>query len=234
MESPFQIGLRSARALLLPAVVLLGAGTALVISYYNSSSVHDALSRVAALKSEWGYLYSLLSAMTLAGFLPWVFRMLIPSLRPKKPLPELLFGLGWWGFMGLTVDVFYRTLSWAFDGSGMPVVAIVVCKVFADMFGFTLFFAAPANALSHLWKDAGFDFGALRRAMGPGWYRRLVLPNLVPNWMLWFPGVTLVYSMPGDLQVPMANLIGCFWSLLCIQIAAHTKGRVVVEPDAMD
>jgi hypothetical protein len=49
------------------------------------------------------------------------------------------------------------------------------------------------------------------------------MPNLVPNWMVWTPGIAVTYSLPGLLQVPMANLIGCFWALLCITIATKTK-----------
>jgi hypothetical protein len=230
-ETPFQIGVRSARALLAPALILLTAGLVLVISYYNVPAVAEALGHVADWRREYGVGFVLGSSVLLAGFTPWLFRMFVPSLRPAKPVAELLFSILWWGFILLVVDVFYRCLGAAFDHRGWPFPAVVAAKVCCDMFGFTTFFAAPANALSHLWKDTGFSFVAMRRSLGPGWYRRLVLPNLIPNYMVWFPGVALVYSMPANLQLPMANLIGCFWALMCIQIAARSKGRVSVEPE---
>ena len=62
----------------------------------------------------------------------------------------------------------------------------------------------------------------LRAAMGPGWYRRLVLPNLLTNYFVWFPGTLIFYSMPTDLQLVVANCIGCFWALMCARIAAHS------------
>ena len=58
--------------------------------------------------------------------------------------------------------------------------------------------------------------------MGPGWYRRLVLPNLLTNYFVWFPGTLIFYSMPTDLQLVVANCIGCFWALMCARIAAHS------------
>lgn len=231
MDSPFRIGVRSAKALAVPAAILLIAGAALVAAYYHIPEVHTAMGRVAALKRGYGVLFVVASSTLLAGLAPWLLRMAIPSLRPEKPATELAFSVGWWVFMLIVVDRFYRFLGYVFDDSGLPFGVIVGVKVLCDMFGFTTFFAAPANALAHLWKDAGFDFGAMRRAMGPGWCARLVLPNLIPNYMVWFPGVALVYAMPSELQIPMANIIGCFWALMCLQVAARTKGRVVVEPE---
>ncbi len=224
--TPLRIGLRSCRELALPALVLLAAGTALVVAYYRVPAVAEAMSRVGALKRDAGVLFPVFAGMALSGLIPWLFRMAIPALRPERPLAELLFGLLWWPPMCVVIDAFYRLLGHLYDGLGWPVGVLVLVKVFTDMFGFTAFFASPANALAHLWKDLGFDFRRLRANLGAGWYSRLVLPNLIPNFMVWFPGVTLVYAMPCDLQLPMANLIGCFWSLMCLQIASHSKARL--------
>ncbi len=101
-------------------------------------------------------------------------------------------------------------------------VAVVLAKVAADMGVFTPLIASPANALSHLWKDLDFSCCALCSRLGRGWYRRIVLPNLIPNFLIWVPGVAFVYAMPAPLQLPMSNLIGCFWSLMCLQLAART------------
>ena len=232
--SPWQIGLRSARALIAPAALILCAGAALVYGYYRVPAVTGALSHIADWKLRAGWCFAPLTTSLMGGVIPWLLRMAIPALRPARPVGELFFGLVWWGLMGVVIDRFYLGLGTLYDGRGWPVAAVVAAKVLSDMLVFTPAFASPANALSHLWKDQGFDSARLRGAMSAGWYRRLVLPNLVPNFMLWFPGVTLVYAMPSALQLPMSNLIGCFWALMCIQIAANWRGRVRVEPDIGD
>ena len=48
------------------------------------------------------------------------------------------------------------------------------------------------------------------------------MPNQVPGWTFWAPGVLILYSLPTDLQMPMSALLGCFWSLMCLQIALRT------------
>jgi len=112
----------------------------------------------------------------------------------------------WWALMGMLVSYFY-TLQAAWFGSEANLQTVLL-KVLADMAGFTIFIGAPFNAISHLWKDCGWDTARLRAAMGPGWYRRLVLPNLLTNYFVWFPGTLIFYSMPTDLQLVVANCIG--------------------------
>ena len=42
------------------------------------------------------------------------------------------------------------------------------------------------------------------------------------QFLVWFPGNALFYSMPPELQLPVANCIGCFWALMCVRIAKHS------------
>ena len=229
MESALRIGLRSARALAVPAAILIAGGVALVVAYHRVAAVSDAFAHVAALKAEYGYAFSFALNFLLAGVLPWLFRMTLKPLRPARPLSELLFGTLWWGGFAIVVDALYRLLGHLFDGRGWPVAGSIAAKLAVDLCLFMPLFAAPVIALVHLWKDADYDFATLRAGMTPGWYRRLVLPNLIPNHMVWIPGATLVFCMPPHLQLPLSSLIACFWALMCLQIAARTKGRIVVQ-----
>lgn len=228
-ESALQIGLRSARALVVPASVLITGGVALVAAYHRVPAVAAAFSHVAELKAAHGYAFSFTLNFLLAGVLPWVFRMALRPLRPAKPLSELLFGTLWWGGFAVIVDALYRGLGVLFDHRGWATWQVIGAKLSVDLVLFMPLFAAPVIALAHLWKDAGYDFAKLRAGMTSGWYRRLVLPNLIPNHMVWIPGATLVFSMPADLQLTLSSLIACFWALMCLQIAARTAGRIRVE-----
>ena len=122
--------------------------------------------------------------------------------------------------MGVVVRYFYALQGWWFGTE--PSVGVVALKVLVDQSCFTVLCGAPFNAISHLWKDSNWDTAKLRAAMGPGWYRRLVLPNLLPNFLVWLPGNAIFYSMPPELQLPVANCIGCFWALMCVRIATHS------------
>ena len=51
---------------------------------------------------------------------------------------------------------------------------------------------------------------------------RAVLPDLplrvfgiqCAAWIIWIPGVTLIYAMPSLLQIPIAILLTSFWILI--------------------
>ncbi|MDR0536385.1 MAG: hypothetical protein LBG65_08595 [Puniceicoccales bacterium] len=225
-----RIGCAAARANLVPGLILQAAAAFLLLSYYNSPTLRDTLHGVENLKMRWGPLYTFLSAATFCGLLPWLFRIALPGLCPRRPWAELLFGLLYWGAICQVTDQFYQFQAWLWgelvcgsrDANHPWVIAV---KTACDMLLFTPAIAAPCNAISHLWKDRDFSFSKTRQALRGHWYRDIVMPSLVPNWVIWTPGIALTYALPQPLQLPMANLIGCFWALLCITIASKTQTR---------
>lgn len=218
--SPWDAGRIAARDMALPASLVLAGALALVVAYYQLPAVGEALDRLGRLRREGGLAFSAgLTAVT-AGLAPWLLRMLLPSIRPAHPWRDLLHSMVSWAFMGLVVDRFYLLLAILVGDDPTP--GVVALKVLVDSTLFTILVGAPFNAISHLWKDLGWDVARLRHHLRPGWYRRIVVPNLLPNWAVWIPGAAIFYSLPLDLQLPVANGIGCCWALLCVRIASHS------------
>ena len=223
VESPWSAGVKAARDNLLPSLLILAAAAGLVVCYYQVPAVKVWLDVIGKVNAENPTLFAMLCTGFTAGFIPWCFRMAFPSLRPARPGLDLLHSFVWWMFMGVIVRYFYALQGWWFGTE--PSVRVVILKVLVDQSCFTVLCGAPFNAISHLWKDSNWDTAKLRAAMGPGWYRRLVLPNLLPNFLVWLPGNAIFYSMPPELQLPVANCIGCFWALMCVRIATHSAIR---------
>ncbi len=222
-DSPWAAGRRAAREVALPASLVLLGALALVVAYYHVPAVAALLDRVGAARSSGGYVFAAWFTALTSGLIPWLMRMALPALRPAHPVADLAHSAVWWAIMGVVVSSFYELLAVVFGS--VPTPGVVVAKVLADMFVFTVLVGAPANALSHLWKDLGWDVAAFREALRPGWYRRIVVPNLVTNWAIWGPGTAIFYSLPVELQLPVANAIGTCWALMCVRIAAHSNGR---------
>ena len=44
--------------------------------------------------------------------------------------------------------------------------------------------------------------------------------NLVSGWMVWIPAVSMIYILPASLQIPLFNIVLCFWSLVLTLITA--------------
>ena len=224
----WKIGLHAARANLLPGLMLQGVAVLFLAVYMCSSDFRRALEIVARLQDAHGFVFSFATRALFAGLVPFLFQALIPSLRPVSLFRTLSFSLVWWGFQGVVCYWFYAVQAW-FYGIG-DAVSVVAAKVLTDMFVFTPLWGCPSNAVSHLWLNNGFSWKKTCAELDKGWYSRIVLPNLLPAWALWFPGVAVIYSLPSLLQPHMAALIGCFWALLCLKIAnlsSRNSGGIV-------
>ncbi len=223
IATPWRIGARAARANLIPGLVLQAAALALVVAYARAPGFHAALDVFAGWQIRYGIGFSILTRMATNGVIPALFCALIPSLRMRRPWASLLFLVGWWGFMGAMTHVFYAFQAWLWgDQAG---VVTVLLKTATDMLVYSPFLASPINAIAHLWHDLNYSARATRLQLGPGWYRRIVLPNQVPGWAFWAPCLLVLYCLPTALQMPLAALLGCFWALMCLQIALRTPAR---------
>ncbi|HAL92895.1 MAG TPA: hypothetical protein DCM68_07725 [Verrucomicrobia bacterium] len=218
--TPWQIGVRAARANLVPGLVLQVAAVLFVVAYYRSASFHGLLQHVADWQDRHGIVFTMLMRVVFNGIVPAVFCAGIPGLRMRRPWAALLFGMAWWGFMGANTHLFYTFQAWWWGADAR--VSTVLLKTATDMLVYSPFYASPIVAVAHLWQDQNYSWHATRLQLGPGWYRRIVLPNQVPGWTFWTPGVMILYSLPTDLQMPMSALLGCFWALMCLQIALRT------------
>lgn len=218
--TPWQIGVRAARANRVPGLILQVAALAVVVSYYGSPAFHGWLQHVANVQDRYGIIFSIFMRVVFNGIVPAIFCALMPGLRMRRPWAALLFGVTWWGFMGANVHVFYAFQAWLWGSQAD--IATVLLKTATDMLVFSPFYASLLVAVAHLWQDQNYSFHATRLQLGPGWYRRIVLPNQIPGWTFWVPGVMILYSLPTALQMPMSSLLGCFWSLMCLQIAQRT------------
>lgn len=217
----WRIGRRSAAANARPGLVIQLAALLLGVAYARSTGVRAALQHVSDLQAAWPIGFSFLSRSLFSGLLPFLLQLAIPALRPKHPLRTLAFTSIWWGMQGVILHFFYGGLARLYGETASW--STIAAKVATDMLLFAPLWGCPSNALSHLWHDNGFSWSRTRRSLGKGWYARMVLPNLLPAWALWTPAVIVIYSLPTLLQPHLAALIGCFWALMCLKIAALSK-----------
>ena len=78
----------------------------------------------------------------------------------------------------------------------------------------TALWAAPSITLSYLWLQAGFNLKAWWHSIDRHYLLQTLPVVIVSNWLVWIPAVSIIYSMPTELQVPLFNLVLCFWVLL--------------------
>jgi hypothetical protein len=218
-EAPWRAGLHSARALLWPGLVLQAVALALVLTYYFVPAAQGAFARIGEWQRAGGYLFSASATVLCGALLPFVLLRLHRDTRDTHPWSHLWLFVLFWAWKGAEVDLWYRTLA-AWHGSGHDAVTITR-KVLSDQFGYNPLYATPVSAIIFAWKDAGFRWAPVNADLHAGrWYYRRVLPLLLPMWSMWLPVVVCVYSLPLPLQMPLFNVVLCFWSMLFAHITA--------------
>jgi len=204
-EAPWQSGLLGARANLVPGVALQLVALALVIGYYFQPSIHAALSQLAQERERAGVVLGILSTGLCGGVLPFLYLHFFTRGRGGVPRYD-------WG-QGAALTAF-----WAYKG-----LATIAVKVLFDQFGYCPAFAVPVTAAVYQWVDSRFDGRVLVEDIRAGkWYWRKVLPVLLSNMGVWIPAVAIIYALPTPLQLPLQNVILCFYTLV---VAHQTRAR---------
>jgi len=75
--------------------------------------------------------------------------------------------------------------------------------------------AVPEGLTAYRFRDTHFSFSrTLATVRSRSFWVREVPQSIIGCWMVWLPAVTLIYCLPGSLQIPLFVLVSCFWSLI--------------------
>jgi hypothetical protein len=195
-----------------PALVLQAFALAIVLGYFWLPQIHDALDVVGALKARYGYVYSALATCIFGGLIPYGVLSLTGRVHEQRRWGELAFYSLLWFCKGIEVDALYRAQAlWFGEGSSFGTIAV---KTAVDQFAYVPLWSAPIQVVLFTWKDAGFSATAMRAAFERQSLTQRALVVVCSTWVVWIPAVAIVYSLPSALQIPLFNLVLCFWCLL--------------------
>lgn len=195
-----------------PALVLQLFALAVVGGYLWSPAVRETLDVVGALKVRYGYAYSAVATCVFGGIIPYAVLSLTGRIPRQRRWRELAFYSLLWLYKGVEVDALYRAQGvWFGEGSDATTIAI---KTIVDQFGYAPLWAAPSQVLLFAWKDVGFTRSGLRASFErqPLFQRTLVV--VFSTWVVWIPSVAIIYALPSALQLPLFNVVLCFWCLV--------------------
>lgn len=223
-KSPLRIGWESAKANIVPIVILWLVAACLVVGYYCVSGVSDCFALLARWQRESGWSAAFLNRVIFCGALPGFFWLMVKSIRPRRPVLTILVQMLWSGCWGVVCNWFYHLQDWLV-GSGIDVVTLIE-KTAINQLPWTVLVVAPANAVFYFWMSRDLSVRRFAEDWPRGaFFRKLVLSNLVTNWIVWIPVVFSVYVFPLPLQIQVSGLFGAVWALLILQISAKA-----VEP----
>lgn len=220
-------GLRAARQNLRAMLALQMLMAAIVAAYYCWPAATMLLSRYAVWQHSGGVLGAAFATAVAGGVLSEASLVYIQNggRWTAAHVENLCFKFVFFFFNGALVYEFYILQSvWFGNGTAW---SILLPKILVDQFGFTVFWSLPVQSLLFRWQLLCYSWKRLGAELDVDFVLHQMLPVLITNWMFWIPGVTLVYSMPLILQMPINIFATAIWSLLLAGLAKNAQA-----PDA--
>lgn len=195
-----------------PGIVLQIFAAALVLSYYFIPQVTPAFEYVMQLKIKFGIFYSIVSTCFFGGVVPLIVLRLMGRLEYPNVKLRVIAMLVFWMWKGVEVEVFYGFQAYLFGSD--PSTIVVIKKVLFDQFVFNPVYAAPFMLSCYMFMDCTCSFSEFRKKINKEFFTRKLPTALASTWCVWIPATAIVYSLPLALQIPVCNLVLCFWSLV--------------------
>lgn len=206
-------------AVWVPGIILQVFAGILVAGWFLVPSLQPYYTDIAAARERGGLLFSAAIFALAGGVIP----MLVQALRGEKSwssaAPDGSYLTCAWFILGIATDLMYRLQATCF-GDGHDATTLVL-KTSCDQFLWTPLVALPFQRFVYGMIERGYDFDSKLLPLKLSWYRQAT-PNLILNWLVWIPAVTLMYMLPAPLQVPFAAIMVCFYSLLMMSITRHS------------
>ncbi|MEM9478403.1 MAG: hypothetical protein AAGA58_01935 [Verrucomicrobiota bacterium] len=198
-------------------------GLAVVLAYYFSEGARDGFVSIAEAKENWGFLYSAVATAIFGGLIPFLYLWASGKIPAGKEVSHGLFFVIFWSTRGVEVDALYRLQAWLFGNDAE--IGTIVTKVVVDQFVYCPFWSAPLTAIFYAWKDEDFSWRRVRKRFTRRSFTFEVASVLLSVWVVWIPGTAIIYSLPLMLQIPLFNLVLCFFVLMISALGTEDKSQ---------
>ena len=200
------------RANILPAIILQAFALLLLFSYYYLPATRKVWESIGDLKDHLGWIFAIIFSTIFGAWIPYLALLCQKKIVVGQRFKVFLFYTAFWAYSGLEVDLFYNYMGFLF-GDQQDAVSITK-KVLCDQFIYSFLWTGPRTAILFLWKDLDFNLGATIKRMNRDFFWGQMPAYIFSIWLVWIPAVSIIYSLPMNLQFPMFNIVLCFFVLL--------------------
>lgn len=215
--SPWRQGLQAARKNIIPGICIWLIAGAVLGAWYVNDSAQMYLTQLGDFKNEWNYSFSFLSTAIAGALIPGTI-MGIWKLHPRAwtQLPWLFV---FWGLKGIEINALYQLQDFLF-GSDTDWQTLGT-KTFVDQCIYVPLYGAISLMFFYAWLEGGYT--GMKKIWHDRWYSKHCLPVIIASLGVWLPTVILIYMLPTPLQLPLQNLVLCFWALMMAVLVDRKK-----------
>lgn len=205
---------------IVPGLILQSVAIAIACSYFFWPASQPVFAFFSALKVDYGWRYALIATGIFGGLIPLFYLYVIGQVKGKLWI-LILFHFAFWAYRGVEINLVYQLQAWLF-GNELNFVTIVQ-KTAVDQFIYSALWAAPTIIVIYRWRDAGFNFSRWIKSMDKSFWRLEIPTVIISNWLIWIPAASIIYTMPAPLQLPLFNLVLCFFVILIASLGPEKQ-----------
>jgi len=214
-------GLHAAKMNLRPGIVLWFIGLVVLGAYFFTDFGRQYLEKLGEFRSQYGLAYAAIVTPLVGGIIPWIVMRWRHATRSRATISLLIFLAFFWAGRGVEVSLFYELLAWLF-GEELKW-HVVLSKVVLDQFIIAPTWFMVSTLILYHWQSQSYKLSAFKQLGNRRWYIDEVVPTIIANMGVWVPAVGMIYVLPLTLQLPMQNLVLCFWSLMLLVMTDQDK-----------
>ncbi|MBN2436775.1 MAG: hypothetical protein JXK07_16055 [Spirochaetes bacterium] len=206
---------------IIPGLILQLIALTLVVCYYFIPAAESFFNVLGDIKTSYGFIYSSLATALFGGTVPFFIMLIMGRIKPENRMTDFIFLTCFWGIKGIEIDLLYRLMGILFGTE--PSLSVVVPKVFTDQFIYGPLWAGPTMTIAYLFKDNNFSLRTVRKELANESLLRRIAIVWCSSLVIWIPAVSIIYSLPQNLQLPLFNIILCFFALILALVAKGTE-----------
>jgi hypothetical protein len=236
---------------IVPGLILFAIGLTVLICFFTIDSMNKACLAYSDWYNAKHVLLQQFSTAFFAGFFPYTIDFvrryraavkkgngvraavgagLWDDLSLKGFACNVTFMTVFWYIKGIDVSYFYKIQSLMFGDGTSP--GVLIPKVLFDQLVYNPFYGIWTIGYPFSWKTNEYNLTKAWAHVKSRHFYRFEQPMLLVSiWIVWFPMVTLVYSLPQPLQVPFWNLAMVFSSLIFFTLVNDNQDNANNDED---
>ena len=191
-----------------------------VILYYTIPAMHSLPQRITSYREKVGSAVFVVGTIWFVSIIvPEIAKLVTRSEAKKLSWKDFVLRMVYFAIIGLSVDALYVWMGNTYGREA--VLGTVVKKVLTDMLVYSPGFSMPLAVFTFLYQDYQFSTRKAIDGLKQGEFARRFMPLLVTCWMYFGPVTIAMYSLPVELQFPLAMAAQAAWGIIVVAVGSH-------------
>lgn len=193
-----------------------------VALYYSVPSLHDLPTRVTEYRAKVGPMVFVVGSIWFVSIVvPEIAKLVTRSKADKITVKDVVLRMIYFAMIGISIDYLYAWMGNAYGSQAS--ISVVAKKVLTDMLLYTPLFSMPLAVVTFLFKDRQYSVAGTIDGLKNGEFPKRFMPLLVTCWMYFGPVTVAMYSLPVELNFPLAMAAQAAWGIIVVAVGSHKQ-----------